>query len=322
MLLKYERIFMIHSKIVSFTFQKNVMSLESIEDGWTVVRSSAFDEKQIGPRVTFLVAWNPLEWGLAITAKYKSRTVDDEADESHSTWLSLHEITCIHQQWTCLKPQLEHLFPVDLPSQPSRLWEYFWGSSGPSVTDAVEDKLPQSIKRYLDIANDTVGHQIVRETLFPAEADIAENERRYFEGLSDLRRSRLLEATNQLRATLVELSATFRGIASPSMRELKENLYDSEDFYIALLLQRLAETFSLQLQPFVDLRELAYHQMQRHRHILESSHLGPRIKRESEAKLSEWKEQYRTAVENINELYRSYYATNLEVKKLKIDFFL
>lgn len=289
------------------------MSLESIEDGWTVVRSLGFEEDSVGPRVTFLVAWNPLEWGLAITAKYKCRTVDDETDESLSTWLTLHELTCIHQQWTCLKPQLERLFPVNLPSQPSRLWDFFWGNYGPPVTDAVEDELPQSIKCYLDYANDVVGHRIVRETLFPDEADIAENERRYFEGLSDLRKSRLEEAVKQLRTTLSELSATFRGIASPSMRELKENLYDSEDFYIALLLQRLAETFSLQLQPFVDLRELSYHQMQRHRHILESPRLGPRIKQESETKLTEWKEQYRTAVENINELYRSYYATNLEV---------
>jgi hypothetical protein len=90
-------------------------------------------------------------------------------------------------------------------------------------------------------------------------------------------------------------------------------IYVIEDEVIANVSIALAELYNFQLQPFLQLRELAYDEMTKAKQILNNSDLGQRVKKEAEKELKEFREQYLSSTEALQQLYQEYYRKTVEL---------
>ena len=92
-------------------------------------------------------------------------------------------------------------------------------------------------------------------------------------------------------------------------------VYHLEDDAIYKLNIALAELYNYLIQPFLDMREIAFSKLRDARAGLQNPNYGQRRKAEFAIMLEEWQENYVHALDRIQEFYIEYYTKTVGIYK-------
>ena len=297
----------------ALSYYKCVQFLDMDEDqtdsleGWIAVKDDPFVDTSRKSRVEFLVAWNDVESKIAVTCRQRSRIAADENADGWSGAFSFRELKAIHEQLALVHPSLGPYVP-DLPIEPYGLWAYFSSSEPPN------DTICDEIHQYLRIAVDVCGQSLVISTLF--EENSYEN---YYENISELKRRVYDEAVHNAEDQLQNV--LFLRKSSINMLDMCE-VYKLEDEALFKLNISLAELYNYLIQPFLDMRELAFNKLKEAKHGLHQVDVGTygqRRKAEFSYMFTEWQENYVHALDRIQEFYIEYYTKTVNIQKGKLE---
>ena len=220
---------------------------DSLED-WVAIKHEPFAVSITPSKLQFLVCWNSVEGKVAITCREHSRVVGDTQSEGHSGIFNFHELRGIHEQLCLIRPSLGPFLP-ELPYEPRGVWSFLY----PPAELSEGDELFSALAKYLQIALDVCGKGLLIETLF--EENSKED---YFESLAELKRRRfeddVLNAEDELK------NVQFMRQEAINMLDMCE-LYQQEDTAMFKLNVAVAQMYNYQLQPFLDMREVAYNKV-------------------------------------------------------------
>jgi hypothetical protein len=283
--------------LFSSVFRLTMDHTDALED-WVAIKEHPFLETNPLNRLEFLVAWNEVDWKVAITCREKSRTVSDQESKGWSKLLSLSELRSIHEQLALVHPSLGPLLPV-LPEEPRGVWSYITPAQPPC------DNICLQLTTYLKYSLDICGSTLLTSTLF--EQHSCEE---YFENISELRRRTFDEAL--ARADDELKNVLFLRSGSINMLDMAE-VYMLEDQALFKRNVALAELYNYLIQPFLDMREMAFDKLRYARNGLRNPDLGKRCKDELAAMFTEWNENYTHALDSIQELYMQYYSATVNM---------
>eukprot|EP00106_Octopus_bimaculoides_P009940 XP_014777382.1 PREDICTED: junction-mediating and -regulatory protein-like [Octopus bimaculoides] len=270
--------------------------LDSLED-WVAVKHNPFSEGHLPPKIIFIIGWNEVEKKIAVTSRQHNRVASDLAESGNRTGLftfseirAVHELLCLVHG--CLAPYLP-----DIPVEPRGLWTFI----SPMQTPDDIDEICKNLERYFQIVLEICNERLLISTLF--EEFTADD---YFENFSEIHRRSYEEAVAVAEEQLENV--LFLRESSVTMSE-KEDMYNLEDAAMAKLNINLASFYNFQIQPFLDMRELAFTKLREARKKLQDIDTGERIKAEYRKIFTEWQGHYERALDNIQELYIKYYKT-------------
>ena len=270
--------------------------VDSLE-GWLVVKEGPFTDNVIPQRLTFMACWNQIKKKVAITCRLHNRVVSDTDEyNTRSGIFSFQELKAIHELLCHVHPSLDPFLP-HLPDEPRSLWTYL-GYEENSINYAY---ICESLEEYLRFALEICKEKLLISTLFEYEEHSAEE---YFENISELRRQgyddEIAKAQEELNNVI------FLRTNASHMTDMRD-VYQAEDEAIFKLNIALAALYNYLLQPFLDLREVAYHNVMEAKEQLQSPDVGERIKMEFAERFTEWQGQYEDALDNIQKFYIEYY---------------
>ena len=171
--------------------------------------------------------------------------------------------------------------------------------------DDLSEELCIETQKYLESALSLCGRKLLFTVLFDVdflsdfEEDIQELRQKGFETLVNNALEELKEVIN-LRTnaeTLLEMTT----------------IYMIEDQVITNATIALAELYNFRFQPFLKLREISSDSMQKCKEVMDDQDLGPRIKNKATKEYNEFKEQYLSSSEALQQLYQDYYRKNVEL---------
>lgn len=276
--------------------------VDSLE-GWMVVKEGPFADHMNPPKFNFMVCWNDEKKKVAITCRPHSRVVSDKDNVDTRTGIfSFCELEAIHQLLCHVHPALGPHLP-SLPEEPRSLWTYF----GYEECNADYSLVCKQLEEYLCYALEICKEKLLMSTLFEYEEHTAEE---YFENISELRRQGYEDEINKAEEELKNV--TFLRTNASHMTEMKD-VYKSEDNAVFKLNIALASLYNYLLQPFLDVRELAYSRVTEAREQLENPNVGARVKREYGEMFSEWQAHYEEALDNIQKYYIEYYRRTSDI---------
>ena len=269
--------------------------VDALED-WVAIKEHPFITDETKTRLHFHVAWNGLDGKIAITCREHSRVAMDTSQyKGWSGAFSFIELSSIHNQLSLVHPTLSPYLP-EIPTEPRGMWAYI---SYPEIPED-PDTLCQEIQHYLSIALDICGQKLLTDTLFEEHSY-----EEYFEKVSELRRrsydDAVRNADDQLRNVL------FLREGSINMLDMLE-VYKQEDEAIFKYNIGFAELYNYLIQPFLDMRELAFAKLREAKCGLNNPNFGDRRKAEYVGMFSEWQTNYVHALDSIQELYIQYYT--------------
>ena len=265
-------------------------------EGWVAIKENPFSDNVMPPRLTFHVCWNNLGRKVAVTCRQRSRVASDTEEHLVRTGLfSFEELRCIHELLSLVHPSLGPYLPV-LPEEPRGLWAFVSYQETPENID----EICQQLGNYFPIALDTCKEKLLMSTLFE-ENSVQE----YFENISELRR----QGYDQLISIAEEelKNVVFERENASNMSELGD-IYAREDRAVFKLNVALAELYNYQIQPFLDLREVAVCKVKEAKFGIQDPNVGDRVKREYAERLSEWQQHYEEALDRIQDIYMKYYS--------------
>ncbi|XP_014661723.1 PREDICTED: junction-mediating and -regulatory protein-like [Priapulus caudatus] len=272
-------------------------------EGWVAIKPDMFLDDSPKRRLHFIIAWNKVEGKLAITCRGSHRTVTGDEQHSWAGLFSLQDIRGVHDQLCLLQPALAAYLP-DLPIEYHGIWSLFYFTEIPQ-------SLCEQLELYMQIALEICGEKLLIQTMFE-EINIEE----YLEDISELRlqarRDNLSRAREQVNRFLLERNSI------TSLQKLKE-WYSKEEMALGNVHVELAELYNMQLQPFLDLREVALNKVREAKSYLQSEEVGERVKQQYRDVFSEWHEQYVQAIDVIAELYVKYYTQTTELLAAQRD---
>lgn len=272
------------------------MSLDQVDalEDWVAIKDHPFIEKEEPIRLFFHVAWNPLEWRIAITCREHCRVASDTSEtKSWSGAYTFTELKSIHEQLSLVHPSLAHHLP-DLPEEPRGVWAYI------STRESPDDIITERLDRYLRIAVDICGHSLLLDTLFEEHSY-----EEYFENISELKRRSYDEAVRNAEDQLSNV--LFLRDGSINMLDMNE-VYKQEDEALFKCNVAFAELYNYLIQPFLDMRELAFSKLREAKCGLQNPNFGKRRKAEFVTMFSEWQMNYVHSLDRIQELYLEYYT--------------
>jgi len=173
------------------------------------------------------------------------------------------------------------------------------------MNDQNSDETCKLLENYLNVATSLCGRKVMLSVLFEDNllTEFEENNQDFeYKGFENLLNNTLQEL-NQLWEYREKVK---------SMLEMKE-VYENEDKIITAVSVALAEMYNFQLQPFLQLREIAYDHILTCKAQLENSDLGLRIKNEASKELSEYTDQYLSANGALQHLHQEYYRKNVDL---------
>ncbi len=264
-------------------------------EGWIAIKEDPFVDTTAKTRLDMHVAWNDVEGKIALTCRQHSRTVADDHSEGWSGAFSFRELKSIHEQLSLVHPLLGPYIP-DLPLEPYGLWAYISSNEPP------RDSICEEIHQYLRVAFDICGQKLFISTLFEEHSY-----EEYFENISELKRRGYDEAIANAEDQLQNV--IFLRDSSINMLDMCET-YKLEDESLFKLNIALAELYNYLIQPFLDMRELAFNKLKEAKSGLEQvqcGNYGQRRKNEFAQMFSEWQDNYVHALDRIQELYIEYY---------------
>ncbi|KAK6179850.1 hypothetical protein SNE40_012112 [Patella caerulea] len=265
-------------------------------EGWVAVKNNPFVDDLLPPRMTFLVAWNQSDGKIAVTCRLSSRTcTDSQDDNTKSGYFSVQELMGIHEMLCLIHPSLSLYLP-SLPEQPKGLMAYISSIPVPEDVDSLCDELSNYFKIALEICKE----KLLISTLFEEP-----NFDDYFENIGELRREGYLEQLRNLEEEM--LNIRFERDNCVTMQDL-EDVYSVEDDAVFRFNIALAEYYNYQIQPFLDVREVAFNKLKQAKNDLSDHRLGERIHKESAEIISEWNGHYQQALDSIQEFYIKYYT--------------
>lgn len=278
--------------------------LDSLE-GWVAVKEAPFKDTVQPPRLIFLVSWNDIERKVSLTCRLRSRVVSDAAEHHVRTGLfTFQEIQGIHEVLCLVQPSLAPYLP-ELPEEPRGLWSYM---SSPETPEDV-DTVCRMLEDYFPTALELCKEKLLMSTLFEEHSSDD-----YFENMSEFKKQIYEEAICNSWDRLNNV--LFLRHNSSNMRDMQE-VYELEDEAINGLMMSLSEMYNYQLQPFLDLREIAYGKVREAKQQLQNPNIGERVKKSYAAMFTEWQGQYEQALDSIQELYVKYYTQTCDIYKGK-----
>ena len=271
---------------------------DSLED-WVSIKENPFEDDSPKIKMDFQIAWNEQDFKIAITCHKRVRV---EPGQERQTWTGLFtfiELKSIHEQLALVHPSLGPYFP-ELPTELHGIWAYISSANPPS------EHICEELHRYLQIALDLCGDKLLISTFF--EEHCFEE---YFEKISELRRRGFDDAVHHAEDELQNV--LFLRSGSINMLDMME-VYGLEDKSTFKWNIALAELYNYLIQPFLDMRELAFAKLREAKGGLENPNLGERRKTEYATMFSEWQDNYVHALDRIQELYLEYYGKTLEMQ--------
>lgn len=268
-----------------------------------VVKEGPFADTVNPPKFNFLVCWNDDKKKIAITCRTHCRVASDKDNlKSRTGIFSFHELEAIHNLLCHVHPALGPHLPV-LPEEPRSLWTYL----GYEECNTDYSHVCYQIEEYLCYALEICKEKLLMSTLFEYEEHSAEE---YFENISELRRQGYDEEINKVEEELKNV--IFLRTNASHMTDMKD-VYKSEDKAVFKLNIALASLYNYLLQPFLDVRELAYSRVMEAKEQLENPDVGARVKREYGEMFTEWQAHYEEALDNIQKYYIEYYTRTSKI---------
>lgn len=268
-----------------------------------VVKEGPFADTVNPPKFNFLVCWNDDKKKIAITCRTHCRVASDKDNlKSRTGIFSFHELEAIHNLLCHVHPALGPHLPV-LPEEPRSLWTYL----GYEECNTDYSHVCYQIEEYLCYALEICKEKLLMSTLFEYEEHSAEE---YFENISELRRQGYDEEINKVEEELKNV--IFLRTNASHMTDMKD-VYKSEDKAVFKLNIALASLYNYLLQPFLDVRELAYSRVMEAKEQLENPDVGARLKREYGEMFTEWQAHYEEALDNIQKYYIEYYTRTSKI---------
>ncbi|RWS16737.1 junction-mediating and -regulatory protein-like protein, partial [Dinothrombium tinctorium] len=175
----------------------------------------------------------------------------------------------------------------------------------------IDDSICRQLEDYLEKALHICGKRLFLSLLFDEHplSDFEEN----------LQELRLKGHENVYRNALNELEEVLK------IRKRAENMiemstvYAIEDEVVANVSIALAELYNFQIQPFLQLREIAFNSKKKAETKLKDDNLGERIKREAKREYEENNDQYLAANEALQHLYQEYYRKTSELVGAQVE---
>jgi hypothetical protein len=276
--------------------------LDSLED-WVAIKEHPFLDTAPKSYADFIVAYNTVEEKFSITCRERPRIGATEPTRAWSDIFSVLELSGIHDQLCLIHPSLGPYLP-ELPLPPSGMWAYMF-----APPEFNETELCQAIYDYLRIAVDICGLPLVTDTIFEEHSY-----EEYFEKISELKRRKYDEALALAKDQLSNV--LFLRDGSINMLDMSQ-VYVQEDEATFKLNVALAELYNYQIQPFLDMREIACTKLREAKSGLENPQYGDRRKAEFRVMFTEWQENYVDALDRIQQLYIEYYSHTVELQKGK-----
>ena len=307
--------------IAEYNANGAIMTLDtqSSLDDWVAVKDAAFTKEPLKTRLRFIVSWNDIERKVNITChEGKPRAVkrtliksapsskngvkkkEDGGDEN--SWcglLSIGEIAYAHQQMCLVEPDLENQ-PPELPAEPRGIWSLIY------ATEIPPDFCPK-LEQYLAVAGEICGKRLLVDTLF-----INTNFDDYLESCSELRQKAYEADVENVRRRLGDAEKLRFDLSN--MMDMLEH-YKKQDEILADLAVARAELFNIELQPFLDMRELAFNMLLELQERLMDEFLTESRRDKCVMQYSEWQEDYVKAIEAIHDIRIRYFGQCQECTK-------
>ncbi|XP_033108837.1 junction-mediating and -regulatory protein-like [Anneissia japonica] len=304
--------------------------MNSHED-WEVVKTNAFDANRPRAKLKFDVAWNEHHHKLAITCRReKVRFVQkrfntslkktppspkngNEKNGQHeingTSWtglFSFQDVRYAHEQLCLLSPRIGE-YPPSLPYETRGVWSFFFQN------EIIPDEVEKSVRVYLDIAADVCDQQFLIDTLFEVDACIE----KYLEDMGELKQREYENDVQRIQDEYEHLKKK-KSEEANNMMKMKE-FYEKEDDVVFKLYQSLAELYNLKIQPFLDLRELAYSKQFEIKESLQDEYRSAEKRKKLGEEYDSWLEQFQTAIETIHDLQVQYFTKCVDISKGRVQ---
>ena len=229
--------------------------------------------------------------------RLRNRVVSDTEEHHGRTGLfTFQELQSVHNLLCLIHPSLSPYLP-EFPEEPRGLWAFVSSLETPENIDEICSHL-QTV--YFPIALETCKEQLLMSTLFEEHS-----QDEYFENISELKRQGYEHLISNCEEELKNI--LFAREYTSSMLEMKD-IYMHEDEAVFKLNIALAELYNYQIQPFLDLREVACFKVREAKREIQNPDNGERVKKEYCQQLTEWQEQYEMALDTIQDIYMKYYT--------------
>lgn len=235
---------------------------------------------------------------VAITCRQHQRTASDKQPSGQSGDLTFREIHAIHEQLCLVHPSLTPYLP-DLPIEPTGAWAYF------SNMPEFDDSICAALERYLKIAFDICGYDLLISTLF--EQMSYED---YFEKLGELKTRKYTESINSIEKDMEGVSFLREG--SINMLDMVE-VYKQQDDVMYRWNIAVADYYNYLIQPFIDEREFSCEKLREAKYELSNPDLGAKRKTEYANMFAEWRENHLHALEQIEKHFIDYYKRTVKM---------
>ena len=276
---------------------------DSLED-WVSIKDHPFlaSCKQKS-KLDFHVAWNEIEGKITVTCRQcqggGSQLITARAPLVWTGAYTLSELRAIHEQLSLVHPSLGPYLP-NLPKEQRGLW---WTYA--SFAEPLDEATCYEICKYFKTAHDVCGERLLVDTLFEEHSPDE-----YFEKIGELKRraydDAVAHADDELQNVL------FLRSGSINMLDMME-VYKLEDTALFKLNVAQAELYNYFIQPFLDMREIAFARLREAKLGLQNDQLGDRRKVEYATMFTEWQDTYVHALDRIQELYTEYYGKTVTI---------
>ena len=233
----------------------------------------------------------------------KQEPCEDKTKDGWTALLSIHELQYAHEQMCLVKPELAN-YPPSLPFDPRGIWSWIYSVEIP-------DDFEPEVVRYLSTASDVCGKKLLTDTLFNSEVGIDGYVENYGKLRQDVYEADVTTWKEKLKKSHKEHSSVRKMVA---MMEL----YEKEDGILNELALAQAELFNLYLQPYLDLRELAFNNLLNLQERLSDECMSEQGREKCTMDYSEWQEQYVDSIEAVNRLRIKYFEDCLSTTKGKL----
>ena len=164
----------------------------------------------------------------------------------------------------------------------------------------LDSKVCEQLEYYFQNAIEWCGLELVKNSLLVEH--VYED---YFESIGEVRQRSCEAELNHAKDEYQNV--LFLRDSCINMQDMISN-YELEDKALMKYNMKLAQLYNYLLQPFLDMRELAYSKLKIARNGLTNLNLGERPKQEFAAMFSEWQQNYVQSLDSIQGLYMKYYG--------------
>nr|XP_054756719.1 junction-mediating and -regulatory protein-like [Lytechinus pictus] len=230
----------------------------------------------------------------------KGRPSQNGTKEGWTTLMSIQELQYAHEQMCLVKPELSD-YPPSLPFDPRGIWSWVYNIDIP-------DDFDQQLVRYLGTATEVAGKKLVIDTLFNSHVGIEGYVESYGKLKQDAYEADVAKWEEQLATSHKKHS---------SVKKMKDmmDVYEKEDGILSDLASAQAELFNLYLQPYLDLRELAFDHLLNLQERLEDESMSTQGRERCTMEYSEWQEHYVESIDAINKLRINYFEECMKTTK-------